>query len=78
MSTKDLHEDYVEHHKVHGGRGPASPQNILIEKLNKLCLSTEPAHKSVGIMQRCRGLRFPTLTVARSEFEQRIGGSISW
>lgn len=73
VSSKSLHEDYVRHHRPHGGRGPAITHNVFIPALKKLCPS---AIAGKDRESRRRGLNFPSLIVARSELEQYMGGPV--
>lgn len=77
VPSDTLMASFKSHNRDHGSRAHTQTLNQLVPKIKALCTSVKDVQQCFS-KRRKRGLIFPDLATARSEFEKWIGGPIDW
>lgn len=77
VSTSLLHEDFIKRAKAVNSRGRLPSIREFVDKLKTLCPDIQPLQQGQS-NSRKRGFTFPDLKRAREQFEQKIGGKLTW
>jgi hypothetical protein len=77
VSTQNLYNDFSDTLRTNYSRTRVPSTREFIEKLKTLCPDISPDQRG-SANSRKRGFVFPSLEIARTSFEARLGGAVSW
>ena len=80
VSTSDILRQYKGHDRNSERYAPTQASQI-VQKLLKICPSARQGkgkNKGAHIQKQVRGFHLPSLSIARQEFENVLGGSVTW